>query len=56
MEIFIISFTVYILVALAIGIGIMFRGRAMHAGCRSLSVKSHCKHQSLCGDKCRRIK
>ncbi len=56
MEIFVISFVVYLLTALAIGIGIMFRGQTMHAGCRGLPKKSSCKYKSICSGQCRRKK
>lgn len=55
MEIFLVGFVVYALVALALGIGIMFRGRAMHAGCRGLPDGSSCKSKALCGGACRRV-
>ncbi len=54
MELIIGSFAVYALVALALGIGSLFRGRAMHAGCRRLPGESNCKSQALCGGVCRR--
>ena len=56
MEIFIISFVIFLLMALAIGIGILFRGQSMHAGCRGLPEGSNCKFHSMCGDKCGRVK
>lgn len=56
MEIFLVSFAVYVLVALALGIGVMFRGRAMHAGCRGLPGGSSCKSKALCGGVCQRVR
>ena len=56
MEIFIISFVVYLLTAFAIGIGILFRGKSMPAGCRGQSGSSSCKSKSLCGDRCRKVR
>ncbi len=56
MEIFLISFIIYLLTAFAIGIGIMFRGQAMHAGCRGGPGKLNCKYKSTCSGQCRRIK
>jgi hypothetical protein len=55
MEIFIISFMIYILVALAIGIGILIRGKAMSAGCGG-TEELKCKYKSICGNKCRSLK
>lgn len=54
MALFIGSFVIYALVALALGIGILFRGRAMHAGCRGMPGESECKSKALCGGACRR--
>jgi len=54
MEIFTISFAVYLFMALAIGIGILLRGRSMHAGCRGLPTGLNCQYKSLCGEKCER--
>jgi len=56
MEIFIISFVVYLLLALAIGIGILFRGKSMPAGCRGPLGSSSCKSKSLCGNQCRKVR
>jgi hypothetical protein len=55
MEMFLISFVIFLLMALAISIGILIRGRSMHAGCRVLPEGSNCKYKSLCGDNCRRV-
>ena len=54
MELIIGSFAIYALVSLALGIGIIFRGRAMHAGCRGLPGDSDCPSKALCGGVCRR--
>lgn len=54
MELFIGSFIIFALTALALGIGILFRGRAMHAGCRKLPGQSSCESSALCGGACRR--
>lgn len=54
MELFIGSFAIYALVALALGIGILCRGRAMRPGCRSLPGQSGCKSKALCGGICQR--
>jgi len=54
MELFIGSFVMFLLIALALGIGIVFRGRPMHAGCRSLPGKFGCESKVLCGGVCRR--
>lgn len=54
MELFVGSFIVFALTALALGIGILFRGRAMHAGCRRLPGQSTCDSKLLCGGVCRR--
>ena len=55
MALFIGSFVIYALVALALGIGILFRGRAMHAGCRGMpGDESGCQSKALCGGVCRR--
>ena len=56
MEIFIISFVVYLMTAFSIGIGMLFRGQSMHAGCRGLAEKSSCKYQSICSGQCRWVK
>ena len=56
MEVFIISFLVYLLVALAIGIGILFRGQTMHAGCGGSTTTKDCQHKSICAGQCRRNK
>jgi hypothetical protein len=54
MELFIGSFLIFILTAIALGIGILFRGRPMHAGCRGLPGKLGCASEPLCGGICRR--
>jgi hypothetical protein len=54
MEIFLMSFGVYLITALAFGIGYIVRGRNMHAGCRGITEVSNCKYESLCGGACRR--
>lgn len=56
MDVFIISFFVYLLVALAIGIGILFRGKAMHAGCGGLPTSKSCQFKSTCSGQCQREK
>jgi hypothetical protein len=56
MEIFLVSFAVYIVTALALGIGILFRGHAMHAGCRGLPDRRSCKSTAPCGSACRRVR
>ena len=54
MELFFGSFVMFILTALALGIGIVFRGRAMHAGCSRLTGRLGCESNALCGGVCRR--
>lgn len=56
MEIFVISFIVYILTALAVGIGILFRGQPMHAGCQGKTDKPSCQYKFSCHGQCRRDK
>ena len=56
MEPFFVSFAVYVVTALALGIGIVFRGRRMHVGCRSLPDESECGSKALCGGVCRRVR
>ena len=51
---FIIAFVVYLLVAFAIGIGILFRGQAMHAGCGGSPTTKNCQFKSNCSGQCRR--
>ncbi len=53
MELFIGSFVIFVLTALALGIGILFRGSAMHAGCGGLPGKSNCASRAQCGRVCR---
>jgi len=54
MALFFGSFLIFVLVALALGVGIIFRGRAMHAGCGRMPGESACESKALCGDICRR--
>jgi len=54
MELFVGSFIMFALTALALGISILFHGRAMHAGCRKLPDQSSCNSKMLCGGVCRR--
>lgn len=54
MELFIGSFLIFSLTALALGVGILFRGRPMHAGCRALPGESGCESETACGGACRR--
>lgn len=42
MALFFGSFVMFLLTALALGIGIIFRGRPMHAGCRGPDGQSGC--------------
>ena len=55
MNVFVISFFVYMVFAFAIGIGILFRGRSMHAGCQKLSKGTQCKSRALCSGACRKV-
>ena len=54
MELFVGSFIIFVLTALALGIGVLFRGRPMHAGCGSLPGDKSCKSEALCGGACGR--
>ncbi len=54
MELFVGSFVMFVLTALALGIGMVFRGRPMHAGCRGLPGDKNCESKALCGGACRR--
>lgn len=54
MELFVGSFIIFVLSALALGIGLLFRGRPMHAGCGSLPGEKGGKSESLCGSACGR--
>ncbi len=42
MALFVGSFVMFLLTALALSIGIIFRGRSMHAGCRGAADPSAC--------------
>lgn len=53
MELFFGSFIIFLTVALALGIGVVFRGRPLRAGCRRLPGSSDCKLKALCGGVCR---
>ncbi|MEX0962926.1 MAG: hypothetical protein WDZ52_02640 [Pseudohongiellaceae bacterium] len=54
MALFIGSFIVFVLAAVAMAIGILFRGRPMHAGCRSMPGESNCESETLCNGACKR--
>jgi hypothetical protein len=54
MELFIGSFVMFVLTALALGIQLVFRGRPMHLGCGGLPDEKGCKRKALCGGACRR--
>ncbi len=54
MALFLGSFLVFLLAALALGIGIIVNGKPMSAGCRSLPGEPDCDSKSLCGGVCRR--
>lgn len=54
MELFIGSFVIFVMTALALGIGVIFRGRPMAAGCRRLPGESRCESEMQCGGVCRR--
>ena len=54
MELYVGSFIMFALAALALGIGILFRGRPMHAGCRRMPGEGACESKPLCGGVCRR--
>ena len=56
MEIFIISFVVYLLTAFSIGISILFRGQSMPVGCRGLPENPSCQFKGICGKHCERTK
>lgn len=48
------SFIVFALVALALGIGILVRGKPMHAGCRALPDAGGCAANGQCAGECER--
>ena len=50
---FVGSFVVFVLTALALSIGILFRGRTIHVGCGRLPEKSGCKLKMQCDGVCR---
>ena len=52
MELFVGSFIVFVFAALAMAIGIIFRGRTMHAGCRRLPGDPGCETELSCGGVC----
>ncbi len=54
MELFVGSFIIFVLTALALGIGLLFRGRPMHAGCSGFSGEKGCNSEALCGGACGR--
>jgi len=54
MATFIGTLLVFLCVALALGLGVILRGRPMHAGCRSLPADQHCRFDMLCGGACKR--
>ncbi len=54
MELFVGSFIIFALTALALSIGLLFRGRPMHAGCSGVPGEKGCKSEVLCGGACGR--
>jgi hypothetical protein len=56
MGLFVGSFIVFTLVALALSVGILFRGQPMHASCRGLPADSNCSSDAFCSGACRREK
>lgn len=54
MELFVGSFIIFVLTAFALGIGLLFRGRPMHAGCSGLPGEKGGKSEVLCGGACGR--
>ena len=54
MELFIGSIIAFVLTALALGVGIMFRGQPMHASCRGLPLDANCQSKMSCSGVCRR--
>lgn len=53
MALFIGSLIVFTLSTLALAIGIVFRGKPMHAGCRKLPGEA-CQSSTLCNGVCHR--
>lgn len=49
MQLFFGSFIIFLSVALALGISIVFRGRPLRRGCNRLPGSPGCKSKALCG-------
>ena len=56
MKIFLVNFVVFLTMALALGIGLIFRGKPVSTGCHKLPDGSSCKNKSLCHGVCRRAR
>lgn len=54
MELFIGSFVVFLVTAMALGIGVIFRGQPMPVGCRGLPGESGCESKARCSSFCQR--
>ncbi len=54
MEMFLISFGVYLLIALALAVGMLSGGRKLQAGCSGSPEIGQCKSKSKCLGNCRR--
>ncbi|MGI9342055.1 MAG: hypothetical protein ACR2QV_04355 [Gammaproteobacteria bacterium] len=54
MDLFIGTLLVFLCAALAMGLGLLIKGKPMHGGCRSLPADRHCRFEMLCGGACRR--
>jgi len=54
MEMFLISFGVYLLIALALAVGMLLTGRKLQAGCSGPLDTGRCKSTSKCLGNCRR--
>jgi hypothetical protein len=54
MELFFGSLVAFLFAAVALGIGMVIRGRPMHAGCGRLPGSSGRESKALCAGVCRR--
>ena len=54
MALFFGSFIVFLLVTLALSIGIVMRGQPMHAGCGAMPDVGKCAASSQCAGACKR--
>ena len=55
MALFFGSFAVFVLVALALGISVVFKGRPMEISCRGAPARRGCKSIMRCRGTCRHI-